>query len=267
MLRQFLYLDESLTSQFLSQLEGGLYNEEAQTWKTTSGSNLEGGIGVGPLRGSGARRSADEEAVSRTMRQTAESAFQRLVTLLQDADDLHFVEALDDGSWKDLARGQVVEIDTAIHLPAITHMLGAAASLGPLLDVVKALGSDVDDADAEGLAAMMSFANTTKTVPVVATAVGSDSYRFIAHLDRSSLTVDAHELEGEATVVAKVRRKLTDGERYMVFEFFAGQNSLPRKLRRELETSFAASAEDDDFGEDLFVTSPAAIVTPIAVYR
>jgi hypothetical protein len=266
MLRQFLYLDCDLTGQFLSQLEGGLYEAETHSRRSTSGSRLEGKLSAGVAGGGGGRQSAEEEAVSRTLRQTPESDFQRFVTFLEQTDDLRLIDALDDSEWRALQRGQIVEVDASMHLPTIAHLLDAATGLAPLLNALPAFGGEVSDADAEGIAAMMSFAQTTVTVPVVASPVGSPGFRFVADLKRDALQVDAHELDGEATIVAKVRRKLATDEKYMVFEFFAGQNSLPKKLRDDLQASFA-DAEGEEFGDDLFITSPAAIVTPIAVYR
>ena len=64
MLRQFLYLDDALTRQFLSQLEGGIFDEESQTLRSSSGSKLEGGVSAGVVRGGGGRNAEDEEAVS-----------------------------------------------------------------------------------------------------------------------------------------------------------------------------------------------------------
>jgi hypothetical protein len=264
-LRQFLYLDEGLTLQFLSQLEGGIFDEESQTLRSSSGSSLEGGVSAGVLRGGGGRNAEDEEAVSRTVRQTPESAFHRFLTLLAATDSLRFVEDLDDAGWNQISRGEIVEVETQVHLPTIAHVLGAAAGLGPLLTALPSLGTELTDDDAEGLAAMMTFAQTTSSVPIIASPIGASSYRLVANLAREQLQVDSHELEGEATVVGKVRRKLSPDERYIVFEFFAGQNSLPRQLREELENALV-SGEEDELA-DMVVTAPAAILTPIAVFR
>jgi hypothetical protein len=143
-------------------------------------------------------------------------------------------------------------------------MLSAASQFVPLLDMLRAFGGEeVSDDDAEGLAAMMSFAQTATTVPVIASPVGAPSFRFIANLRRDALRVEAHEVQGEATLIGKIRRKLADGERYSVFEFFGGQNGLPRQLREELEAAF----DDEEQFADALVTPPAALLTPVGLFR
>ena len=264
MLREFLYLDTGLTQQFLAQLEGGVYRAEAQSWRTEKGSSLEGGLDARVARVGGGRESSDEEAVSRTVEQTPAGEFHRLMTQLEATDGVELVEAVSDDRWAGLRRGAIVEVEAQVSMPTISHMLGLASKVQPLLTLMETLGEEVTGTDADNLAAMMSFAQMSPTVPVVASPVGSPDIRFVANLKRAALGVDVHELEGEATVVGKIRRKLADNERYAAFELFAGQNSLPTKLRKEFEASLAD--ETGDFS-DMFVSAPAALITPIAIYR
>ncbi len=96
LLRNFLYLDDRLTSQYLAQLEGGVYDEEAQS--TTSGHNRggEAGAKAGPLSARGSRGQSTEESTSRTVRQTPEGNYRRLEKLLDEADGLHMKKSMPD---------------------------------------------------------------------------------------------------------------------------------------------------------------------------
>jgi hypothetical protein len=264
MLREFLYLDAGLTQQFLAQLEGGVYRDEAQSWRTAKGSSLEGGLDARVAKLGGGRESSDEEAVSRTVEQTPAGEFHRLMTKLKEIKGVELIEALDDAGWDALRRGEIIEVEALLSMPTISHMLGLASKVQPLLSLMEGLGEDVAGTDADSLAAMMTLAQMSPTVPVVATPVGSPTIGFIAHLKRAALDVDVHELEGEATLVGKIRRKLADNEKYAVFELFAGQNSLPKKMRKELEESLA---DDTDEFDDMFVSAPGALITPVAIFR
>src|SRR4051794_18964726 len=107
-LRDFLYLDERLTSQYLAQLEGGSYDEEEQSVKDVRNRGGEAGAKVGPLSARGSRGSAGEETSSRKMRQTPEGDYRRLEKLLEDEDAVQWLDAFDEGIWASLKRGEVI---------------------------------------------------------------------------------------------------------------------------------------------------------------
>src|SRR5688572_29598659 len=98
-LRRFLYLNESLTDEFLAQLEGGLYSEESQTVTDTKERGGSLGGRVGPLEGKASKGSAGEETTERTIRQVAEGAFTRLAEHLEEQGALQPLDAFDEDIW------------------------------------------------------------------------------------------------------------------------------------------------------------------------
>src|SRR5262249_24532860 len=135
-LRNFLYLDGSLTDTFLSQLEGGVYEVEEQSNTESVDRSRGGAARAGPLSGHISRGSAGEQRVTRTVRQTPEAAFSRLEQLLEDADAIQWLEALDDTIWRDLRRGEVVAIESLIEVPSLLRVVDLASGIGPLVNLM-----------------------------------------------------------------------------------------------------------------------------------
>lgn len=267
MLKQFLYLNEDLVSQFISQLEGGLYDEESQSSTESRERKLGGGLGAGPVKGEAGRTTSAEETVSRTVRQTPWSRYDHLVELIEGQGPIRFIEAADEQLWSDLKRGDIVEVESRLSMPSIARILRVAGGLSELLPLIQALGGDdsLDQEAAQAFAALEGLGKaTTSKLSVIAAVSGSPNYRFVAQLETTALRVEPDELDGEATVVGTVRRKLRPGERHATFELFAGQSSLPAEMRKELESAFD---DDEQLGADIFVTDPGAIITPIAIFR
>jgi hypothetical protein len=73
---------------------------------------------------------------------------------------------------------------------------------------------DMDERTQQGLKAFTSLGQMSTKVPVLARPGGAPEFVFIASLEAEKLRVDTSELEGEATLVAKVQRKLRDNDRY-----------------------------------------------------
>lgn len=267
MLRHFLCLDNALVDEFLSQLEGGLFEDESQSTTASTDKTLGGGLRGGPLGGEAKRTKGDEETVARILRQTPESKFDRLVALLRAEGALAVWDAADAESWEGLARGEIVELDAMISVPALIMMLRSAGGFGELLPVLAKLSDDpLEDEMTEAVEAMEAMGRLSEEkVPIVASLSASPEYKFLLQLDSGGLRVPFDELEAEGTLVVKIRRKLRPGERQSTVELFSGQSSLPLELRTGLVDSLTEG--DDEFSADLAIQFPAATATPIAIFR
>ena len=143
-------------------------------------------------------------------------------------------------------------------------MLDAGSAIGALMEAAGAMGADsLSDEQRSILEAVTAFKQLISKTPVVCRLVGSPEYKFVAVLDPAGLRVEADELNGEMTLFATLQRKLRDGETWNVLDVLGGAG-LPAPLRAEFESSFE---ENPDISTDAIVEPPAAIVTPIALYR
>jgi hypothetical protein len=257
-LRRFLYLDESLTEQYLAQVEGGLYEEEAHISSGHTGSGVQGSIGAGAISAGGRRSSSAEESRTRLIRQTPESAFNRLATLL--GDDVQWLEALDDGIWEQLGRGEVLEVECELRIPPIIQFLIVAAQMDQITGLMEITGQQLPSDALQGIQALLAIGDMMQSVPVIGSAVGSPRFKFVAQIRPEYMRAALDELGREVRMFCTLDRKLRADERFSVIDVIPAVRNLPN--RSEIEASLDDVAEL--LGEP--VSAPAAIVSAIAIY-
>jgi hypothetical protein len=262
MLRQFLYLNGSLTDEFLAQIEGGIYEDEAQTLVERTSKEFGGRLRAGPVTGGGARTRGDEQQTTRTLSKTPESGFARLADYLRDSDELLEVGELNEETWGSIRSGEIVELHGSVAVASFVKFAQLAQQAARLLSLLQTMG---EETDAETEAAMAGFAalgQTTRKVPAVVRAAEAKRYKFIASLEADNVRVGLDELEGEATLFAKIQRKLGSTERHTVLDDLAGLSNLPREERRKIQRGL----KNDASMPDAVISPPAAVVTPIAIF-
>lgn len=260
LLRNFLYLDDRLTLQYLAQLEEGVYDEEERTSTSGKSRSGEAGASVGPLNARGARGRRVEESTSRTVRQTPESNFLRLEKLLDEEDGLQWLEAFDDDIWNKLDRGEGLRIEAKLEVPSIYIVSTLAASSGPLVELMTAIGQPPDEEAEEAISGMTQINQALKDVTVIARASGAPRFKFICPLKRDFLREDVNALSGECVVVGSLQRRLKTTERYSLLDSL-GLSGLPRQQRRKAEQDMKKDMPDS------VVSAPAALLTTVAIYR
>lgn len=259
-LRRFLYLDESLTNNFLAQLEGGLYDEESQTTTTGQERKRGAGGGLGPVKAELTGSRTGEDVTSRTVRQVADGAFARLAARLEQDDAVQWLEALDDGIWRQLRRGEVLEVEATVTLPTLFQLTAMAGSAGPILELMRAAGEEVDAQAEQGLQMVSMISKLFKDPVALARPSGSPDYTLIVPLELQWMRGELGDLQGEMTVMGTVERKLRHSDQWSLLDAM-GMTALPNA--QELVESLEAIK---DF-EGSVVRAPAAVLKPIAVYR
>lgn len=259
-LRNFLYLDDRLTSQYLAQLEGGTYVEESQSVTDARNRGAEAGAGVGAFSARGSKGGSTEEVTSRTVLQTPEGNYRRLEKLLDEQDGLQFLDAFDEGIWNALELGEALRIKGKLSVPSFLKAAAMAEGIGPLVQLMQALGETVDSEAEAAIQGMTQIGQTMKDVSVVARAAEAPNYRFVCRLKRDYLREDLSAMDGDCTVVCTLEGRLKAGEKHSLLDDL-GMGGMPRAERRKIERDMKKDMPD------AVVSAPAAIVSPVAIYR
>lgn len=272
-LRYFLYLDDPVVSQFLSQVEGGEFDDQRIKDQYSQGSGLGGAVSAGPISFNAERTSGGSSESELTMRQTGPSRFNRLHRALAQ-DDLTTISAVDDSIWSGFEVGEIIEVSVQPSVPEFVQnaaQIGDVAKLAPLVDLMRQVdglglpGVELDHdtrqtiAQAEKFlpaAAGLADAMAGAPVPCVFSLVGSPNFKFFAQLDRNNLLVDVSELAGDLTLLAKIDRFVAQRKPEDV-SVMAGLPVPSRAQRR----SGASSAPT------VTLRHPAAFVSAVALYR
>lgn len=259
-LRQFLYCDDDLVNDFLEQLEGGRTDEV--TRREHSQREGHGDLKVGFSRlgaGAGAARSTSEE-IEGVTKQTRASRFDRMYDLAIDAGELDEPDELDENSWASMRPRRLIAVDVHVSIPDVSRLLAMGDGLGGLVDLVRMFAPEQIDDEAQEMlgkiGALTDASSGVGTLSAVAIPAGTDLNLVMRLQTRCLLSKD--DLEGEATLVAKVTRKLKTGERELVLDV-PGLGVMNRDMRREMLRGDSAAS--------VSVGGPGGVVVPIAIFR
>lgn len=262
-LRNFLYLDATLTDEFLGQIEGGIYESESLTSKSRAERGVGGSVGAASVSVGAGKGGSDEEASERLVRQTAESRFNRLAELLEESDSVQWLESLDEEIWAQLGRGEVLEVECRVIVPPLVKLMMVAAQLPAITGLMDVAGEQFDNEAMEGIQALLAMGELMQSVPIIAEPAGAPNFKFVAQIRPEHLRIGVDELETEARMYCTLDRKLGEGEQFSVIDVIPAVRSLPN--REEIEASLATDEAKEFLGEP--VKAPAAVVSAVAIYR
>jgi hypothetical protein len=260
-LRNFLYLDSSTVSDYLSSLDGSIVEgpvDHTQSAKHDKGLKASLKIAEGSLSGCGASETKEKRVV------TDAAKFQRLYDLIAQ-DHVQYLDAFDDAIWQQIRRGELLELQCTIRIPEFFKMTQIVDAFAPMIDIFKAVEAAIVDAKTEaaikgfgGLSKMLSG----KPVPLIFEPVSTPGYHFVAELRRQFLRCEMSELQGEATVLGKVLRTLSKSQTHEVFSLFPASipimdSKVQKQLQRDLKSNKLSEV----------VRGPGAILAAVAVYR
>ncbi len=244
----------------LSQLEGGVYEEEEHSQTATEERSRGGRLKAGPVGGEMTSGAVGEHTTTRTVRQTPEATYRRLEQLLEAEGALQWLEAFDENIWQQLGRGEALAVESVLKVPSFYKAAELAEGVGPLVDLMWTLGEGPTAADQEAIEGMTALGQAVKEVAVVAHAAGAAKYKFICPLDKSYLRGELSRLSGDCVVVGSLQRRLKPCEKYSLLDSL-GLGGLPRSERRKAEQDMKRGMAD------AVVSPPAAILKPLAIYR
>jgi len=258
-LRDFLYLDAHAVSRSLSQLQEGTYEEEEQQRTERHSGSGEAEARLGPIGGRRSRGQDAEEQTLRTVRQTPESDFRRLERLLAEQDGVQELSAFDEEIWEGLGRGEVLAIEANLSVPELFQWTEMASSVGPLVDLMRGFGEEVDAETEEVITGLTQLGKAAPKVPGVLRPLGTPKFKFVCPLRKDSIERELADLKDECVVVGTLQRRFKAGESYSLLDAF-GAGRLPRAERRKAEREMRKMS-------DAVVTAPAALLSPLAIYR
>jgi hypothetical protein len=171
-LRYFLYRDDRIVSQFLEQLEGGVYDEENIKQQASGGSSLGVGVKAGPVTGNVDRTKSNATESELSLRQTGPSRFSRFHELASAEEAVQVLDACDDAIWDQLGVGEILDAGVTLAVPEMTkglRMLGQVSDMMPLFGAIGGMAGD----DGNPLIDPAEFATMTEKLPAMEQAAAA----------------------------------------------------------------------------------------------
>ncbi len=273
-LRRFQYLDAGLVRQYLAQVPGGVEVPTRGTRESKGQSSLGASAGYGPLSAKAGRDKSASETTEFEVERSGPADFNRLHDLATEQGLIQQLSALDEAIWDQLQVGELLEARVVFALPKIHEMLAAVEQFKELAGVMRAMGQELkaDQVQTLGLIDVIAPILRNENPTLIGSLAGSPKFRLAVPLTPSNLLVDLPNIQGEATVLAAVERKTARGGFITIADLVKNiQAFLPNRAARRGGTKGAggAAANQDQFldEQELRIAHPAALVTPVAIYR
>ncbi len=236
MLRDFVYLNTKLVQQFISQLQGSVFDEETERTSQTGKGGLRGAVRV-PVAELAAEKGKEHTTErERILRQTPESQFNRLHECLS-ADELIFVEQeIDDAAFVvGLRRSALLDIaDVTLNVSGFQQVAALAKHFDGLMPLMTMLGGQANmDEDTQHVMAQLSALDDGNgPLPVIAKVPGDAKVVIALELDRQYIL---DQIAGEASLLVRVNRVLKKNEIYLVGDPTGGLVALGSRANRRVK--------------------------------
>ncbi|MEU3243374.1 hypothetical protein [Streptomyces sp. NPDC006875] len=273
-LLDYLYLDTSKLSDYMSAMDPGVLKEMRETTKTQQSSeeNSEAFLGEVP---EGDKKSTSESTHERVLSASEKSSFNRLYDALGDS-----LIAFDEDTEIDLDRIQkrgLIEVTRDFEPSPLSQMIDSMLEFATMAQKMGAMDDSDETKEAIHGITMLFRGNdaTQNEVPVVAADKNFEtSIFFMAR--REYILRGTDSLEGESTLVGRVDKIVSAGQEVDLFDTL---KILPRAMRRSqagadlknsLKEAFRSWPQDlgGPISDDAFtLPGPLVVVSPLAVFR
>lgn len=265
-LRNILYIDSSMIDNYMSQIDGYIYEEA--TIVSSSNNEKKGKIGVSAIGIEGHVQGESTETTQKTTKITEASKLDKVIKYLEKEDELKCYEGINSDSWNEISRNDFLEILVKPRLTRIEELSEAAKSIKNLVNVIqpytdtKMIDNKVKDA-LNGIESLSKIKNANTITCVF--NFEDNEYPAVAYLDESCLKVPIEKVTQQSSyLLCKVQRKIPKGESIELDELFEGLKSIAtnRSQRRKMPSNLS----NPDVIKDK-VKGPAFVVIPIAIYQ
>lgn len=267
-LREFIYLDRVKVQDFLSSIEDGLTQEITQT-VLRRGGTLEGKIKAAVAE-AGMQSGFKEVEEEELKRMTDAALFQRLHNYMRTEKLMRVITSLRPDEYGSIEIGDILEIDSQVELSSLDKIFDGINSMMALVNILSPGQIDRETTEAVNTFNAIASRSAAKGLNVKASLLDPDSkYAFTMTLPKAKLRVTKEEVEGRNKVLCRITRTLSQNETVELFSLMPGLNVNRTQIRQIIQSFKTMPAElgKPIKEKDLRIAYPAAVVTPIAIYR
>ena len=269
-LRNFLYLNTKIINDYLSAIDGYVYNEEAQSIATSTEEAMKAKGTIKLLAGEGTHAGKTEEEITRSVQISDAAKFDKVFRYLQTGDEdeqIKYYEFLSEEIFNELCRDDFLEVLVTARFSKMKELTDTVKKLNELATVFQEItDQQLLDKQAKEAVAGFSALGKLKSGKTISCVFNFEDGRFpiVAYLDEDYFKCEQESFVGESYMVCKVLRKIQKGQSVKLDEIFDDIKKIPmnRQQRRNLPKNM-----DNPEGLKDVIKGPALVVVPIAVYQ
>ena len=259
-----MYINQRLVDDYLSAIDGSIYEEELIKSKqgTTQNTDIEGGL---PSTGTAGNMSIDEGILTeKKIKITYAAKIKRIVDYLKQTDDLLEIEEFNKAILNELKRDDIIEVFVDARSSKMQQIMGGLEKFTELFSSLSNL-MELSDSDQTMLNQMQDISGMRDVVDggacqLVFTPDGQTEISLIAQLEKQFLLEPIENINKQCYVLCKVQRKIKDGEEVEIDSLLAGMDGLKPFLDDQYDLANPPEFKD-------IVKAPGAFVLPIAIYQ
>lgn len=141
-LRNFLYLNNKIVDDYLSVIDGYVYNEEAQSIATSTENEVKAGGSVKLLKGEGSHAGKMAEEITRSVQISDAAKFDKVFRHLQTGDEdeqIKYFEFLSEETFNKLRRDDFLEVLVTARFSKMKELTDTVTKLNELVTVFQGL--------------------------------------------------------------------------------------------------------------------------------
>ena len=264
-LRKFLYLDK----EFINDSLGAILGEEYETTIVEKISNkIFAGVNAGMdvLKGNGEIGREKNIETTKKVIVTDSMKFQQLYDEVKSYQDGKiYYDYITPDIWEDFEKDDIIEIVVNLEFSKIINIGNIVKNLKVLNSITERLTNQnyIKPNDIKKVDTITELAENEKTekIPCLMKFINDKKYSIVGYIEKDNLTVDMNKLQGEVTVLCKVKRRLAENEKLSLSNLENTIKSIPQNREQRRKNKITMPKEISDT-----VKSPAIIVIPIAIY-
>lgn len=268
-LRNFLYLNTKVVSDYIAAIDGYTYDEESQAIATSKENTVTGKGTVGAVSGNGSHTGKQSEEVTRSVRISDAAKFEKAYKYLQsdDNDALKYYEFISETEYSNLYRDDFLEVLVTARFSKMKELTDSVKKIAELAMVFETITDQqiLDQKTTEAVNGFSALGQIKSGKGISCVFEFEDgNYPLVAYLDESYFRCEQDCFVGQAYLLCKIIRKIPKGQSIKLDEIFDDIKKLPlnRAQRRNMPKNMDNPAELRDV-----IKGPALVVLPIAVYQ
>ncbi|MBE5947952.1 MAG: hypothetical protein E7261_02865 [Lachnospiraceae bacterium] len=269
-LRNFLYLNTKIINDYLSAIDGYVYNEEAQSIATSTEEAMKAGGGVKLVSGEGTHIGKTAEEITRSVQISDAAKFDKVFRYLQDGDEdeqIKYYEFLSEELFNELRRDDFLEVLVTARFSKMKELTDTVKKLNELATAFQGItDQQLLDKQAKEVVAGFSALGELQSGKAISCVFNFEDGKFplVAYLDEDYFKCDQENFVGESYMVCKVLRKIQKGQSIKLDEIFDDIKKIP--MNRQQRRNLPKSMDNPEMLRDV-IKGPALVVVPIAVYQ
>ncbi len=268
-LREYVYFDREKVEDFLSTIEDGLREERTEI-ERKHGSKVKGSAGIPHIAKIEGEKGFSENELKILKTSTNASLFQRLYNYLDEQNMInHIGDSVNEEIWGKIKVGDLIEIDANIEFSALDSTIESITNLSTFIKQFNPKGMNKKAKEAITGFQMLNQQSSKEGFNIKITLPNNSKFKFVTTLPEKNTRVSKNELTGNYKVICRIQKILKRNEKFELFKLMPGL-----KMNRKTIKEFLKIFKDMPpiIGpapkiEDLQISYPAMVITPIVIYR